>query len=68
MATHEGETLPMNQQVYRIGVVLMVGVLLNKIMQLKDILQKNAFLLTDCSHMANLIPFILGRRAATDRE
>ena len=61
-ATHpEGETLPMDQLVYRIKVVtsfLRAGVPLNKFRQFRDVLQENAFRLTDRSHMANLVPFM----------
>ena len=59
-ATHlEGETLPKDQQVYRIRVVtafLRAGI--NKVSHFGDVLEENAFRLTDRSHMANLIPFI----------
>ena len=61
-ATHpEGETLQMDQQVYRIKVVsafLKAGVPLNKVSHFRDILEESAFRLTDSSHMSNLIPFI----------
>jgi hypothetical protein len=62
VATHlEGETLPMDQQVYRVKVVsafLRAGVPLNKVILFRDGLEENAFRLTDRSHMSNLIPFI----------
>ena len=60
-ATHpECETLSMDQQVYRIRVLasfLRAGVPLNRLRHFRDVLQENAFHLTDQSHMVNLIPF-----------
>ena len=58
----EGETLPMEQQVYRVKVLkafLKAGTPLNKLNCFRGILEENAFRLTDRSHMANLLPFIL---------
>ena len=58
-STHqEGESLPVDQQVYRVKVAstfLCAGVPISKVDQFRDILQENALRLTDCSHMANLI-------------
>lgn len=51
----------MDQQVYRVKVVsafLRAGVPLNKVILFRDVLEENAFRLTDHSHMSNLIPFI----------
>ena len=60
-ATHlEDETLLMDQQIYRIKVVsvfLRAVVPLNKVSHFRDVLEENAFHLTDCSHMSNMIPF-----------
>ncbi len=62
-STHqEGESLPIDQQVYRVKVAstfLRAAVPISKLDQFRDILQENALRLTDRSHMANLIPFIL---------
>ena len=58
----EGETLPVEQQVYRVKVVrafLRAGVPLHKITSFRGILEENALRLTDRSHMSNFIPFIL---------
>ena len=56
-----GETLPIDQQVYRVKVVtafMRAGVPINKVSQFRDVLEENALRLTDRSHMSNLIPFI----------
>ena len=58
----EGETLPVEQQVYRVQVVhafLRAGVPLHKVTSFRGILEENALRLTDRSHMSNFIPFIL---------
>lgn len=61
--THQrGETLPQEQQVYRVKVVtsfLKAGVLLNKIDSFRDILEENAYRLTDRRNMSDYVPFIL---------
>ena len=62
-ATHaRGETLPDNQQIYRIKVAtcfLRAGVLISKIVHFRDLLEENAFRVSDRRHMSDLIPFIL---------
>ena len=62
-ATHaRGETLPDNQQIYRIKVAtcfLRAGVPISKIVHFRDLLEENAFRLSDRRHMSDLIPFIL---------
>ena len=58
----EGETLLIEQQVYSVKVLkafLKAGTPLNKLNCFRSILEENAFRLTDRSHMANLLPFIL---------
>ena len=58
----EGESLLMEQQVYRVKVLkafLKAGTPLNKLNCFRSILEENSFRLTDRSHMANLLPFIL---------
>ena len=57
-----GETLPADQQVYRVKVVscfLKAGVPLRKYEHFRELLEENALRLTDRRHMSDLIPFIL---------
>ncbi len=57
-----GETLPEQQQVYRVKVVttfLKAGVPLSKIELFRDLLEENAYRLTDRRNMLDYIPFIL---------
>ena len=57
-----GETLPQEQEVYRVKVVsafLMAGVPLNKIDCFRDLLEENALRLTDRRNMHDYISFIL---------
>ena len=52
----EGESLPVDQQVYRVKVVtafLQAGIPMNKISCFREILEENGYRLTDRSHMAN---------------
>lgn len=63
----EGETLSMDQQVYRITVLtafLKAGIPLHKLLCFRSLLEKNGIWLTDRSHMANLIPFVLENEVA----
>ena len=56
------ETLPEQQQVYRVKVItafLKAGVPLNKMESFRDLLEENAFRLTDRHHMHDYVPFIL---------
>lgn len=58
----EGETLPVEQQVYRVKVFrafLRAGVPLHKVTSFRGILEENALHLTDRNHMFNFISFIL---------
>ena len=58
-----GETLPQEQQVYRVKVVsafMKAGVPLNKIESFRDLLEENALRLTDRRNMHDYIPFIHG--------
>ena len=57
-----GETLPESTRVYRVKVVttlLQAGVPLSKADVFRDLLQENAFNLSDSSNLRKLIPFIL---------
>lgn len=56
-----GETLPEAQQVFRVKVVqafLKAGVPLNKVDCFKDVLEHNAYRLTDKRNLFDLVPFI----------
>lgn len=67
----EGETLPINQQVYRVKVLtafLGAAVPLNKLDCLKQLFEENGLCLTDRSHLANLIPFVLEEKRAHIKE
>ena len=58
----EGETLPMEQQVYCVKVLkafLKDGTPLNKLNCFRSILEENVFRLTGRSHTSNLLPFIV---------
>ena len=58
----KGQTLPTDQRVYWVKVVmafLRAGVPLSKLEFFRDILKENALRLTDTRHMLDLIPFIL---------
>ena len=57
-----GETLPIEQQVYRVKVVqkfLRAVVPLNKIQLFRGLLEENAYRLTDRLYLTDLVPFIL---------
>ena len=57
-----GETLPEEQQIYRVKVVstfLKAGVPLSKMDSFRDLLEENAFRLTDRRNMQDYVPFIL---------
>ena len=54
--------MPEQQQVYRIKVVtafLKAGVPLSKIESFRELLEENAYRLTDCCNMHDYVPFIL---------
>ena len=58
-----GETLPEQQQVFRVKVVktfLQAGVPLSKIGHFRELLEETGHRLTDRRHLFDLIPFILG--------
>ena len=66
-----GETLPEQQQIYRVKVVttlLTAGVPLSKIESFRDILEENAYRLTDRRHLFDLVPFLLKEEEATIRK
>ena len=57
-----GESLPLDQRVYRVTVVrsfLRAAVPLNKLDCFRDLLEENAYHLSDRRHMSDLVPFIL---------
>ena len=57
-----GETLPDTTRVYRVNDVtalLKAGIHLSKLDILRDVLEENAYSLSDSSHLRRLIPFIL---------
>ena len=57
-----GETLPLSQQIYRVKVVrsfLRAAVPLNKLVCFRDLLEENAYRLSDRHYMSDLVPFIL---------
>ena len=57
-----GESLPEEQQVYRVKVVssfLKAGVPLSKMDSFRDLLEENAFRLTDRCNMQDYVLFIL---------
>lgn len=61
-ARSKGESLPENQQVYRVKVVtcfLRAGVPLRKLIHFRELLEENAFRLSDRRYMSDLIPFVL---------
>ena len=58
----KGESLPENQQVYRVKVVtcfLRAGVPLRKLIHFCELLEENAVRLSDRRYMSDLIPFVL---------
>lgn len=66
-----GETLPADQRVYRIKVVtafLKAGVPLAKLDHFRDILEENAYRLSDRRGMSDLIPFILSEEIKCIRD
>ena len=64
-----GETLPVSTRVYRVNVMttlLKAGVPLSKLDSFRDVLEENAFSLSDSSHLRHLIPFILQDKISKD--
>lgn len=62
-----GETLPMEQRVYRLKVLktfLRAAVPLAKLDMFRDLLEENAYRLTDRSHLTDLIPFLMSQEQA----
>ena len=56
------ETLPLEQQVFRVEVVrlfLRAAVALNKLDCFRDLLEEHAWRLTDGRHISDLVPFLL---------
>ena len=66
--THRvGETLPMEQRVYRLKVLktfLRAAVPLSKLDAFRDLLEENSFRLTDRRHMSDLVPLIVAQEQA----
>ena len=63
----KGETLPENQQVFRVKVVtcfLRTGVPLSKLTYFHELLEESTFRMSDRRHMSDLIPFILHEEQA----
>lgn len=54
-----GQTLPMEQRVYRLKAFLHAAVPISKLDTFRDLLEESSFRLTDRRHMTDLIPFIL---------
>ena len=66
-----GETLPEQQQVYRVKVVtafLRAGIPLSKLDSFRDILEEKVYRLTDRRHMFDLVPFVLKQEEAHIRD
>ena len=66
-----GKTLPQDQRVYPVKVVmafLRAGVPLNKIESFRELLEENAFRLSDRHHMSDIIPFISSQEQARIKE
>ena len=62
-----GETLPMDQRVYRVKVLksfLRAVVPLAKVEHFRELLEENSFRLTDRRHMSDLIPLLLSQLQA----
>lgn len=62
-----GETLPEEQRVYRVRVLktfLRAAVPLAKLHIFREILEENAFRLSDRRHMTDLVPFVLSQEQA----
>ena len=67
----KGETLPLEQRVYRIKVVnvfLRSGVPLSKIQEFRSILEENGLRLSDRRHMADMIPLVLNKEKMRIKE
>ena len=67
----KGQTLPEEHRVYRVKVAtafLKAGVPFAKLECFRDILEENAFRLTDPRHMLHLVPFILEEEKSKIRE
>ena len=66
-----GETLPQDQRVFHIKVVmafLRAGVPLSKMTSFRELLEENAFCLSDRRHMSDVIPFISSQEQAKIKE
>ena len=67
----KGQTLPDEQRIYRVKVVmafLRAGIPISKLEYLRDILEENALRLTDTRHMLDLVPFILEEERSRIKE
>ena len=71
MSQPKGQTLPSDQQVYRVKVMmtlLRAGIPISKLDILRDLLEENALRLTDTRHMLDLIPFIMEQERSKIKE
>ena len=67
----QGETLPEQQQVFRVKVVkifLQAGVPLGKVNQFRALFEETGYCLTDKRFLLDLIPFILEDRKAHNKQ
>lgn len=65
------QTLPQDQRIYRVKVVtsfLGAGVPLNKLECLRELLEEDAYRLTDRRHVSDLIPFIASQEQPRIKE
>lgn len=66
-----GELLPESTRVYRVKVVtsfLKAGIPLNKLDNLRELFEENAYSLSSSSHLRQLLPFILHEEMAKIKE
>ena len=65
------ETLPLDHRIYRVKVVktfIRAAVPLSKLEIFRELLQENAYRLTDCRHMSDLVPLVLSQEVAQIEE
>ena len=65
------ETLPLDHRIYRVKVVktfIRAAVPLSKLEIFRELLQENAYRLTDCRHMSDLVPLVLSQEVAQIKE
>ena len=67
----KGESLPVEQRVYRVKVIktfMRAGVPISKLEYFRDLPKENALRLTERSHMLDLVPFVLGEEKSLIKE